>query len=165
MNSEKKKVFESLYREYFRMVFQVCLGFVKGDKPQADDLSQEVFINIWNAVDKFQGKSSYKTWIYRITVNTCLQFLRKDGKRKTDPIPDTGFEIAAKNDAANPEEKNDMLYRAIGKLEELERLIIMMVLDELGYNEISNVLGITEGNLRVKIHRIKSKLKNLMSHE
>ena len=165
MAFEKRNVFETLYQEYYQMVFQVCLGFVKGDKPLAADLSQEVFINTWNALAKFQGKSSYKTWIYRITVNTCLQFIRKDTKHKAEAISDSTFEIATYQEDHQAEEQNTMLFKAIGKLEELDRLIIMMVLDELEYAEVSMVLGISEGNLRVKIHRIKAKLKTLMSHE
>ncbi len=165
MSSEKRTVFESLYREYFPMVFQLCLGFVKGDRPLADDLSQEVFINSWNALEKFQGRSSHKTWIYRITVNTCLQFLRKDQKRMIQPIPETGLDISSQNQSETADEQTDMLYKAIGKLEELDRLIIMMVLDGLPYEEIAQVTGITEATLRVKIHRIKARLKKLMNHE
>ena len=165
MSSEKRTVFESLYQEYFPMVFQLSLGFVKGDRPRADDLSQEVFINIWNGLEKFQGKSSYKTWIYRITVNTCLQFLRKDQKRRTDPIPETGLDMPSpgRNEAAD--EQSERLYQAIGRLEELDRLIIMMVLDELKYEEIANVIGVSEATLRVKIHRIKARLKKLINHD
>ena len=69
------------------------------------------------------------------------------------------------DDNHSSEEQNERLYNAIGKLEEIDRLITMMVLDELSYMEISNVMGITEVNLRVKIHRIKVKLKKLMTHE
>jgi len=165
MSSDKRQLFESLYREYYPMVFQVCRGFVKGDIPLADDLSQEVFINTWNALEKFQGKSSYKTWIYRITVNTCLQFLRKDKKRQTQPIPEAGLDVQADHQNEDANERNEMLYRAIGMLEELDRLIIMMVLDELKYSEIADVIGISEATLRVKIHRIKARLKKLMNHE
>ena len=162
MSSEKRSVFEALFKEYHPMVFQMCLGFVKGNRPQADDLAQEVFINIWTALGSFEGRSSHKTWIYRITVNTCLQFVRKD--RKTEPIPDHGFDLSAERTENPSDEQTEMLYTAIGKLPETDRLIIMMVLDELSYNEISAVMGISEVNLRVKIHRIKSKLKTLMSH-
>ena len=59
------------------MVQQMCLGFVKGDYDKATDLSQEVFIKVWTHLETFKGESSYKTWVYRITVNTCLQLIRK----------------------------------------------------------------------------------------
>ncbi len=165
MSSEKRKVFESLYQEFYSMVFQVSLGFVKGDRALADDLSQEVFINTWNALEKFQGRSSHKTWIYRITVNTCLQFLRKYQKRNPRRLDESGLEMPSHSQNEALKEQNERLYQAIGRLEELDRLIIMMVLDELKYEEIANVVGVTEATLRVKIHRIKARLKKLMNNE
>lgn len=146
------------------MVLQVCLGFLQGHQPQAQDLMQEVFINTWVALPKFKGEASTKTWIYRITVNTCLSYLRKqNGKRqpKLQPLPEPWAQELA--DDHTPRTYNQ-LYQAIGQLEETERLIIMMVLDEMEYAAISEVMGIKEGNLRVKIHRIKQKLKNLLHH-
>jgi len=143
---------------------QVSTGFLQGDRELANDLLQEVFINIWIALPNFKGESSPKTWIYRITVNTCLTYLRKQKSKRqintqalprqvADVIPDT---TVSKN--------HNHLYHAIGQLESTDRLIIMMVLDEMEYPEISNVIGIREGTLRVKIHRIKQRLKNIMHH-
>ena len=71
-----KLLFNKLYEQYYPMVQQMCLGYLKGDIDLAKDLAQEVFICIWNALDSFREKSKYKTWIYRITVNTCLKYLR-----------------------------------------------------------------------------------------
>jgi len=160
----KEKLFANLHKDYQVMINQMCLGFLKGDHDLAADLTQETFINIWSALDKFQGASSYKTWIYRITVNTCLKFIR-DNKSKyhisiteqyTKPVPP----ITQDEDA-----KNEELYQAIGQLNKVDRLIIMMVLDELEYTEIAEIVGISEGNLRVKIHRIKKNLKTILSHD
>ncbi len=78
MIKSKNEPFEKIYHRHHPMVLQMCLGFVKGDKDTANDLSQEIFISVWNNLDKFRGASSYKTWIYRITVNTCLQYVKKD---------------------------------------------------------------------------------------
>src|ERR671912_409687 len=73
---DNELLFESLHQEYRSMVLQMCLGFMKGDEDLAKDLSQQVFINTWQALGKFRNASSYKTWIYRITVNTCLNYIR-----------------------------------------------------------------------------------------
>lgn len=152
-------VFESLHGSYHAMVLQMCRGFMKGDRDLAADLAQDVFINVWNALPGFRSESSHKTWIYRITVNTCLQYIRKSkGKNKVplekaDTVTDNGD---------NNEERAEGLMRAIGQLENVDRLIIMMVLDELEYEEIARVMGISENNLRVKIHRIKLRLKTLL---
>lgn len=160
----KEQAFASLYESYQGMVGQVCLGFVKGDTDQAHDLSQEVFINCWKAMDTFRGEAAYKTWIYRVTVNTCLQHIRREKRRPQVPWQ------AVEGQVANLPERSSApryqaLYRAIGQLSELDRLIMMMVLDELDYEEIAQVTGLTPGNLRVRIHRNKKTLKTLLDHE
>jgi len=72
MKKSRTKLFETIYHQHEPMVLQMCLGFVKGDNDIANDLLQEVFISVWKNLEKFKGASTYKTWIYRITVNTCL---------------------------------------------------------------------------------------------
>ena len=157
----QRSLFESLHSSYHSMVLQMCTGFVKGDKDVAADLSQDVFINVWHALPDFRSESSHKTWIYRIAVNTCLQHIRKSKNKIGVPIEHAETMTEPAN---HEEERAASLVRAIGQLENVDRLLIMMVLDELEYEEIARVLGISENNLRVKIHRIKSKLKTLLSH-
>lgn len=161
--SDNKSVFESLHKEYRPMVLQMCMGFMKGDTDVSADLTQEIFINVWNALEKFKGESSYKTWIYRITVNSCLKYIR-DRKDKSNLSIDVA-ENKSEQDPSHAADATQMLYHAIGQLHEVDRLIIMMVLDELEYSEISRIIGIREVNLRVKIHRIKKSLKQIMEHE
>lgn len=162
MNQPSRSDFESLHKQYHAMVLHLCRGYVKGDREQAHDLSQEVFINAWNALPSFRGEASHKTWIYRITVNTCLMWIRKE-KNRTSVALDESRELSVP-DVQATNEQIEILYKSIGELEEVDRLIIMMVLDELEYEEISRVMGITENNLRVKVHRIKQRLKTLMSN-
>lgn len=100
------------------------------------------------------------TWIYRIAVNTCLTYLRSEKRQAKDELtPELeetkGEEVSEKN------EQVAMLYKCISKLEESERIIITMVLDEVPYPEIAEISGISEGNLRVKVHRIKQRLTEL----
>jgi len=158
-----KNLFESLHKQYYAMVHQMCLGFVKGDYDVASDLSQEVFIIIWKKLDTFREESTHKTWIYRITVNKCLEFIRKERNRKTIPI--SNYEHASKI-AHSEEESNEgnELYIAIGHLKELDRLIIMMVLEGQDYEDISEVIGSSPINTRVKIHRIKKRLKKILNN-
>ena len=162
MTIDTRKLFESLHTDYHAMVFRLCLGFVKGDHDQSRDLTQEVFINTWNALDKFHGASTYKTWIYRITVNTCLKYIR-DKKDKQHISIETVSPAAEVSPATN-ESQYQSLYRAIGQLNEVDRLIIIMVLDDMEYEEIASVVGISAVNLRVKIHRIKKELKKILGN-
>lgn len=159
--SDLRSVFETLHASYQPMVLQMCRGFMKGDNEMAADLSQEIFINVWNALPSFRSESSHKTWIYRITVNTCLQQIRKSKNKIRVPIEHAGAIAEAES---NKDEQSSQLMRAIGQLDNIDRLIIMMVLDELEYEEIARVMGISENNLRVKIHRIKQRLKTLLNH-
>src|SRR5690606_24493305 len=108
--------------------------------------------------------ASYKTWIYRITVNTCLLQIRKDKKKINVPL-EVATHITESDAGSKQVEAEQILYRAIGKLDEVERLMIMMVLDEMPYEEIAGIMGITENNLRVKIHRIKTRLKIFIEDE
>lgn len=142
----------------------MCRGFVKGDADLAKDLSQDIFINTWNSLDKFKGESGYKTWIYRITVNTCLKYIRDKKDKIKISIDNIDHNLKDDSPVYN-ESAYESLYKAIGQLEEVDRLIIMMVLDELKYDEISNIIGISEVNLRVKIHRIKKNLKKILENE
>ncbi len=142
----------------------MCLGFVNGDDDVAKDLTQEVFITIWNKLDSFKGRSSYKTWIYRITVNTCLQHLRKETKKNELSISKFEHLLTDESDTTRTEAGKD-LYQAIAQLNAVDKLVIMMVLDGLEYESISEVMGINETNVRVKIHRIKKRLKKILDHE
>lgn len=122
---------------------------------------QESFSKAWQNLDRFQYKSAYSTWMYRITVNTCLMHIRSNKKFNivtTNELPET------------PEEEYDetavnTLYKSIQQLTEVDRVLISMVLEDISYKEIGAVMGISENNIGVKVYRIKKELKNLMSKE
>ena len=162
---DRHALFKSLHQQYFAMVKQICLGYMKGDGYAAQDITQEVFINVWNALDRFRSEATYKTWIYRITVNTCLLYLR--GLNKARAI----YELTEVHDestlSAETNEENDYkaLYKAIGELPHLDRLIMMLLLEELSYEEISAITGVSGVHLRVKIHRIKKKMRQSIQTE
>ncbi len=158
-----KASFEEIYKNHHTMISQMCLGFVKGNTELANDLSQEVFIIIWNKLSTYEAKSSVKTWIYRITVNTCLQHIRKESKTKIYSISDKNESTTEPTEEENSD-NNLGLYKAIGKLREMDRLLIMMVLDDQNNDTIANVLGIKHSSIRVKIHRIKNRLKKILTN-
>jgi RNA polymerase sigma-70 factor (ECF subfamily) len=158
-----KRLLESLHQQYFPMVMQMCLGYMKGDAELAKDMAQDVFINIWKALDGFKQQSSYKTWIYRITVNTCLLHIRKNKNTQREDITDSLRHLPDES-GEQKESQHNALYRAIGELPELDRLIIMLMLEELEYDEIATITGISAVNLRVKIHRIKKKIRELFNN-
>lgn len=154
---------ESLFKEIFeansKKIYHLCYGYT-GDEDTANDLMQETFLKVWQNLDKFRNQSMISTWIYRIAVNTCLSHLRVDKRQAKDELTDNIIERTAE-ELSEKDEQVALLYRCISKLEENERIIITMVLDEVPYAEIAEISGISEGNLRVKIHRIKQKLTDL----
>lgn len=158
----KNELFETIYYQHHPMVLQMCLGFVKGDNNTANDLSQEIFISVWNNLNKFKGASSYKTWIYRITVNTCLQYVKKDKKERTLPTSEIENQTSIVETEKTINHNVPKLYKAIGQLKKVDRLIIMMVLENQDYDGISEIIGIKPTNVRVKIHRIKKRLETIL---
>lgn len=154
----KQEDFTQLYNEFGEGIRKLCLGYT-GDAALAQDLLQETFITVWNNMDKFRGEAKWSTWIYRIAVNTCLSHLRK----KKDTLVDIDNSPAAMiSDETNTKEQEvQLLYKCISQLQEADRLVITLVLEDKPYEEIASITGITEANLRVKIHRIKKQLTQI----
>ncbi len=155
----KDQFFKEIFNKNSKKIYHLCYGYT-GDEDSANDLLQETFMKVWQNLDKFKNKSLISTWIYRIAVNTCLTHLRSEKKIAKDELTEQIIE----NQVEEYSEKNEqiaLLYKSIAQLEENDRLIITMVLDEVPYPEIAEISGISEGNLRVKIHRIKQKLTEI----
>ena len=148
--------FDALYQAYYPKVLKLCLGYT-GAYPQAQDLAQESFIRVWQNLSTFKGDSAVNTWVYRIAVNTCLNHLRTASKQPTDTLTREHSERPS-DEPGELEQQISLLYSCISQLAETDRLIITLVLEDTTYPEISQIIGISEGNLRVKIHRIKQQL-------
>ncbi|CAM3581407.1 RNA polymerase sigma factor [Flavobacterium saliperosum] len=157
-NQNQETFFKEIYETYSPKVHRLCLGYT-GDTMEADDLLQEVFIKAWQNLDKFRGDSQISTWIYRIAVNTCLYHLRSQKNKKSVDI-DKAI-IKKEEETDDKEQQIQLLYKCISELSEADRLIITLLLEEVPYNEIAAVTEISEGNLRVKIHRIKQQLSTI----
>lgn len=142
--------FENIYISYGHKVYRLCLGFT-GDADWAKDLTQDTFIQVWKHLKSFRGEATVGTWIYRIAVNVCLRQLDVSKRMKKVPLPES-LEYHQPNPG---QEELAILHKCITELRPTQRLLISMVLEELPYAQIADILGITEGNVRVKVHRIK----------
>ncbi len=162
----QEQIFKEIFQANSKKIYHLCFGYT-GDDAAANDLLQETFLKVWQNLDKFRNQSMISTWIYRIAVNTCLTYLKKEKRQAKDEL--TPNIIENKEEDFEDKEKQEQvktLYECISKLDENERIIITMVMDEVPYPEIADISGISEGNLRVKIHRIKHKLTELYNqHE
>lgn len=154
---QQEKDFSRMIREQKATIYTVCYMFSK-DKEEIDDLFQEVLVKLWQGYDSFQGKSDLRTWIYRVSLNTCISIDRKKKRRKTQPLLE-GVDLFDKNDADNSQ--TDMLHERIGKLQAFDRAIVLLWLENLSYEEIAQIVGISVKNVSVKLYRIKEQLKQM----
>ena len=145
--------FEEIYSSFSPKIFRLCMGYMN-DKDWAKDLTQETFIKVWQNLSKFRNESSIGTWIFRIASNICLRQIDKSSKMIKVHVP---FQIEDKPDE-HINEQVETLYKCIATLEETDRLIISLVLEDIPQKEIASITGISEGNIRVKIYRIKQVL-------
>ena len=148
----------SVIREYERVIYKVCYLYTTPNATLSD-LYQEVVLNIWKAFPKFRKECKVSTWIYRIALNTCISFIRKEKN-----IP----EIVTLTQEADRSEEDDetqtmlqQLYRMINRLGQLEKSIILLYLEEKSYEDISEITGLTVTNVATKLNRIKDKLKKM----
>ena len=157
---ENEILFNSLIKENSRIINSVCY-FYSSDNIPFEDLRQEVYINIWKGLDQFRSESKVSTWIYRIAINTALMEIRTGKKRiNTGSIDQTVFNIS--NDTDNfQKDRLEALDSLIDKLDDTEKAIILLWLDEYSYEEIAETMGMKKSNVATKIFRIKEKLSKL----
>ena len=153
----KETEFSRIIREQKATIYTVCYMFSK-DKEEVDDLFQEVLVRLWQGYDSFQGKSDLRTWIYRVSLNTCISIDRKKKRRKTQPLLE-GVDLFDKNDADN--RQTDLLHERIGRLQPFDRAIVLLWLENMSYEEIAQIVGISVKNVSVKLYRIKEQLKQM----
>ena len=165
MGKEQETIFLNALEENQQRLFRICSIYSK-DSEDAKDLFQEVLVHVWRSMATFKGKSSFGTWMFRIALNVCLQIKSKHAKNQSRLIKLDSIEIANFSSEEKLEEPNEnlkSLRRCITHLNEGDKAIIALYLEELAYREISNILGMTENNVAVKIKRIKSKLLNCIN--
>lgn len=155
--NKKETDFIRILKEYKTTIYTVCFMFSK-DKDEVNDMYQEVSINLWKGFDNFAQKSEIKTWIYRISLNTCISFDQKKKRRKTVPLT-VDIDLFEDNDHESKQIK--ALYNRINKLEPFDRAIILLWLENLPYDEIGAIVGISTKNVSVRLSRIREQLKNM----
>ncbi|MBO5456533.1 MAG: sigma-70 family RNA polymerase sigma factor [Muribaculaceae bacterium] len=152
-----EREFASLIKQHSRIINKVSY-FYATDKMPFDDLRQEIYVNIWLGLGQFRGDSKISTWIYRVAVNSALMALRSS-KQKIETVSlDFGIlDISSEIDDAQ-RENLQTLRSLINRLEDIEKAIILLWLDEYSYDEIADTLGLKRNTVAIKIHRIKDKL-------
>lgn len=150
-------VFEEIYQQFAAKVYRMCIAYVN-DEDLAKDLTQDTFTTVWQNLHTFRNESAIGTWVYRIAANKCLRSIEQTKRVRNEELP---LELADVT-SSNQEENIKMLYKCISELEEIDRIIISLELDEIPQSSIATITGLSEGNVRVKIHRIKGRLLEKM---
>jgi RNA polymerase sigma-70 factor, ECF subfamily len=162
----KEEKFRQIVAENKARIMRVT-GYYAPSAEDRKDIYQEILVNIWKSLDLFRGESKIETWIYRIAVNTSLNFAGQQYRRMKLNIDIDDPAIAGKlivdgDDALTSERQSQSLQACLNGLGVIDKAIMGLVLDDLSYKEISEIIGLTEPNIRVKIHRIKETLRKKM---
>ncbi|MBN1386860.1 MAG: sigma-70 family RNA polymerase sigma factor [Bacteroidales bacterium] len=162
---DKEEKFNRIIAENSDRIKRIC-GYYNANAHDRKDMYQEVLVNIWNSLDNFRGDGSMNTWIYRIAVNTALRYTGNAYKHmKLIVDADTQNLSSVLDDDENYEDKrvkeNQLasLQNELNLLSVIDKALISLMLEGLSMKEIADIIGITESNVKVKIHRIKSHLK------
>ena len=141
---------------------RICRNY-SSDQAESDDLFQDVLFHLWKSFDSFRGESSRSTWVFRVTLYTCMDYHRK-AKRQNEAVDEYQAILSLPEEDREP--RNRALHYAIGKLRDIDRAIMLLYLEERSYAEIASILGISASNVGVRITRAKTKLKEIMEkHE
>jgi len=163
MNPKEEK-FRKIVEDQQQRIWNICRHYSRSDE-DTQDLQQEVLINVWRSLDNFRGDSALSTWIYRIAVNTSLNYIMKENRRSQ-------FNLTLDHQNINmlmqeedhehkieTEKKLDELHEIINQLNVIDKLLISLSIEKLTTREISDIIGITEPNVRTKLHRIREELR------
>ncbi len=159
----KEELFNEVYKANKDKIYRICC-FYLNDIDDRQDLFQEVLTNVWRGLERFEGRSKMSTWIFRIAVNTALAYRIRQRKESVN-LENVRSEMRKTWDHIDTEgEKETMgkLYHAISGLNKIEKAIVSLMLEDISQQEIAEIMGYTENNIRVRIHRIKQKLKSIL---
>ena len=160
--NDLEREFEEMVRANRSTIYTVCYMFSQ-DQDEVADLFQDVLINLWKSMPTFEGRSNVRSWIYRVSLNVCISLDHKKRRHKTVPLT-MDINPYEETESNQNSRQMDMLRRRIAKLGQYDRAIILLWLENISYEEIAAIMGITVKNVSVRLYRIKEELKN-MSNE
>ena len=163
---DRQEVFKGWLQEHTRLVFKVARAFAPAE-PDRQDLIQEILLQMWCSLPRFEGKAKASTWIYRVALNTALAWRRKETKHRATQTPLIDIEMLPGTEADSAqrldrEEQVTRLYDAIHQMPKVDVALVLLYLEELSYREMAEVLGISESNVGVKLNRARKILTELM---
>lgn len=163
MENKLEHQFVSNLELHQNIVHKICRMYTN-DQDSHNDLFQEITIQLWKAYPKFRGDSKFSTWMYRVALNTAITLYRKSKREiRTQDFDEVSFKIKAREYDDEVEQQLKLMYKAVKELNDIDKALVFLYLEDQSYREISETLGITEVNARVKMNRIKKSLKNILN--
>lgn len=158
---DTQRIFLQQINENKGIIHKVAKMYMDNPLDQ-EDLFQEIVMQLWKAYPSFKGTSKFSTWMYRVALNTAIVFFKKDHRKVDKASLNEQIEIADFSDSHEKEEKLAYLYKAVQELNQIEKALIFLFLENQSHREIAQNLGITEVNARVKLNRTKEKLQQII---
>lgn len=155
--TDTERQFAKTVREHKSTIYTVCYMFSKDDD-EVNDLFQEVLINLWKGYESFGHRSDIRTWIYRVALNTCISL---DRKKRSSGTVRLAMDINLFEDRDEDTRQVDLLHKRIQRLQPFDRAIVLLWLEDLSYEEIGQIVGISTKNVSVRLFRIREQLKNM----
>jgi len=163
MKPNLESEFVTLLEKNQNIIHKICRLYTS-DSDSHKDLFQEISIQLWKAYPNFRGDAKFSTWAYRVALNTAISLYRKEIKSiQTNDIELSIHRIKYEEYSDEEEEQIKLLYNAVKQLNDIEKALVYMYLEDKDYTEIAETLGISEVNARVKMNRIKTKLKKIVN--
>lgn len=162
-DKEKRQHFQEIIEQNKGILFKVARTYCK-DEDNRQDLIQEMMIQIWHSIDRYNDQFKMSTWLYRISLNVAISFYRKNTKRasKHTVLNEQTIQIPA-DDKTEDEKQLNLLEQFISELKEIDKALMLLYLENKSHLEIAEILGMSGSNVGTKIGRIKEKLKTRFS--
>lgn len=160
-NTRVDSDFLALLNQYRGAIERVSRTYSSGVS-EREDLVQEIVYQLWRAFPSYRRESAPLTWVYRIAINSAITGLRRRARRPAHVSLEAAANIASPPTAVGSDPQADLLYRAIRRLGDVDRALVMCYLDDLSYREIADVLGLSETNVGARLSRTKATLQNLV---
>lgn len=165
MGLNKEKIFLSHLEKHKGILHKIGRMFMNSEQDR-EDLHQEIIIQLWRSFASFKGDSLFSTWMYRVAVNTAITFFKKEKVRSTTFVGATGPDFADEEYSPQQDQQLEVFYQAVQELNQIEKALIFYFMEGLSHKETGLQLGISEGNVRVKLSRTKEKIQKIIKkHE
>lgn len=153
---EIENIFNDWIRQYKALLFKVVRAYAFNQEDQ-DDLFQEISIQVWQSISAFKKQSKTSTWLYKVSLNTAIKWVKKSSQHKQQ-FSTINEALIIIEKADKQDERLDWIYEQIAKMDKIDRSLTLLLLDGFSYKEMSEILGIQASHVGVKIHRIKNQL-------